>query len=965
MKKAIFCFLLFVFPIIIYAQYSISGRIINKQNGEVVEMATVRLFSYRGADSTMVQGAQSDFDGNFMLTNIKNGKYKLYISSIGFRETSQSITVSSQNIKVKTIRLEELVQRISEIQVIGKAAEMTVKGDTLEYNTAAYKTQETDMVEDLLKKMNGVEIDSEGNVTINGESITGIRIDGKKFFGNDVQAATKNIPADMIEKIQVIDEKSDMAKLTGFEDDETERIINLKLKEDKKKGLFGNFNGGLGADFIGDDQEKLFHYNYSGSAADRTRQFFNEDFRYNASAFMNILLGESQTTVIGSANNTNELRTGRGRGGWGGQMSGITWAENLGVNTNITGKNGYLYGGDMQLNHSRNYTRTKSEKEQWTDDYTYLQNDSSSRTTWTWDAKTRLEFEFQIDSMNKVILKPEISYTNTVINSYKDYQYFRDGDTTTLGYQNNISESNEIGAKLQIIYNHKFLKPGRTLTLNGNIKFSNIVSESHNKSDNLSFTSTPINNINQWTDKTQNSLNYNIRVSYVEPIYKTNHFLETVLRFEQSNRWSEKNQYKDSALTILDTDYSNSLNNLFFSESVELNYKWVEQYFDLTAGLRFNPSQTLSKTEYGNGLLRDTLVSVYNIAPNAMFKYKFGKKEFARVRYRGMSEQPTITQMEPVKDNSNAMSETVGNLSLKPAFRHRINFMYSRYNENKFSSMTTGVFVNLTKDALVNNSIYDETGKLYQQTVNAKGTPFSIFANFMYNTPFANKLMQVHTRTNVGYNMRLAYVTREMPTSDIEQLMAEDRWTLGDESRTGNMTISEDATLRLTHNIVDCGIRGTFNYSFTHNNLTSQSKSNVFNWSITGDMTFHLPKNWEITTDIGYTDRIGYGKQLGNLSEIMWNASVSKTWGFATLSFKATDILNQKKNIVQTVGENYVQYQSFNTLPTYGMITFTYKLNRMGGMKATGGAAFMQEMIESGANPAKGRMPSGPPPMLR
>ena len=415
---------------------------------------------------------------------------------------------------------------------------------------------------------------------------------------------------------------------------------------------------------------------------------------------------------------------------------------------------------------------------------------------------------------------------------------------------------------------------------------------------------------------------------------------------------------------MLDEDYSNSLNNRFFSEALEVNYKWIEQYFDLSAGLRFNPSQTISTTKYGNGLVRDTMVSVYNFSPNAMFKYKFGKKEFARVRYRGTSQQPTITQMETVKDSSNAMNETVGNLSLVPAFRHRINFMYSRYNQDRFSSIMTGLFATITKDALVGNSIYDETGKLYQQTVNAKGIPYSVYADFMYNTPFANKLMQVHTRTNVGYNMRLAYVTREMPTADIEKLIEENTWTLGDESRTGNVTVGEDVTLRLTHEIVDLGVHGTFNYSFTHNNLTS-TRSNVFNWSITGDLTFHLPRNWEIATDIGYTDRIGYGKQLGNLSEIMWNASLSKTWGLATLTLKATDLLNQRKNIVQTVGENYVQYQRFNTLPTYAMLTFTYKLNRMGGMKAKGGAAFMQEMIESGADPAKGKIHTGPPPMLR
>ena len=964
MKKIVLFLLLMSAPWLLYAQHTISGRVVNKQSGEVVEMATIRLFSYSGKDSTLIQGAQTDFDGNYRLSGIHDGQYKLRISSIGFKEITQAVNVSGQDVQVKTVRLEETVQHLAEVEVTGKAAEMTVKGDTLEYNTAAYKTQETDMVEDLLKKMNGVQVDSEGNITVNGESITSIRIDGKKFFGNDVQAATKNIPADMIDKIQVIDEKSDMAKLTGFEDDDTERIINLKLKEDKKKGLFGNYNAGLGADLVGDNQDKLFHYGYSGTPADKAKQFFSEDFRYNASAFMNILLGESQTTIIGSANNTNELRTGRGRG-WGGGPTGITRAENLGVNTNIAGKNGYLYGGDMQLNHSSNDTRTKSEKEQWTDDNRYQQNDSSAALTNSWDVKTRLEFEFEVDSFNKVILKPEISYTNTYKDSYKNYDYARDSVLTTEGYQQNLGTTGEIGAKLQLIYNHKFQKPGRSLTLNADGNFTNNKGDSYNRSDNTSYTGSEIPLVEQWTQKTQNSFNYTIRASYVEPIWNNHHFIETALRFQNNIRRSEKNQYLDKEHTILDNEYSNALRNTFFSEALEVNYKWIDQYFDLTAGVRLNPSQTLNKTMYSSGLVRDTMIHVFNVAPNVTFRYKFGKKEFARIRYRGNSEQPSITQMEPVKDNSNAMNETMGNLDLKPAFRHRINFMYSKYNQDRFSSLTTGVFANLTKDALVSNNIYDQNGKLYQQTVNAKGTPFSVYANLMYNTPFANKLMQFHTRTSVGYNMRIAYVTREMSTEDIAQLIDENKWTLGDESRTGNVTVGEDMTIRLTHRIVDFGIHGVFNYSFTHNNLTSESRSNVFNWTLTGDLAFHLPKNWEIATDIGYTDRIGYGKQLGNLSEVMWNASLSKTWGFATLSVKAFDLLHQKKNIVQTVGENYIQYQRYNTLPTYAMLTFTYKLNRMGDMKAKGGAAFMQEMIESNADPSKGKIPTGPPPMLR
>lgn len=213
------------------AQYNVSGRVQTHSDGMPVEMATIRLFSYADSDSTLVQGAQTDDQGRFLLTHIPAGFYKLYVSNVGFREQQQAVTLRDSDVELRPIRLHEEVQALAEVQVQGHAAEMTVKGDTIEYNTAAYKVSENAMVEDLLKKMNGVTVDKEGNVTVNGESITSVRIDGKKFFGKDVQSATKNIPADMIEKVQVIDEKSDMAKLTGFDDDEGEHIINLTLKK--------------------------------------------------------------------------------------------------------------------------------------------------------------------------------------------------------------------------------------------------------------------------------------------------------------------------------------------------------------------------------------------------------------------------------------------------------------------------------------------------------------------------------------------------------------------------------------------------------------------------------------------------------------------------------------------------------------------------------------------------------------
>ena len=954
MKKLALLISVIVISITIQAQHNLSGTILSKTDGAPVEMATVRLFAYhqtaQGTDSTLVQGAQTTYDGIFILNNIRQGEYKLIISSVGFAEITKTIQMPNHDLDMPTIRLEEQVQHLAEVSVQGRAAEMTVKGDTIEYNTAAYQVSETATVEELLKKMNGVEVDKEGNVTINGEEIKGVRIDGKKFFGDDVQTATKNIPAEMIEKIQVIDEKSEMAKLTGFEDDETERIINLSLKKNRKKGVFGNYSGAVGADMVADNG-KWFDYD---------SHFLENDARYNANIFTNLLLGESQTTIIGGANNTNEIRSRRGRGWFGGQNAGITASENLGVNTNIdlTGKlekkddkTELLLGGDATINHSTNDTRTQSQKESYSEEATYIDQDSTQKMTNAWDAQMRLEMEYQIDSMNKVILRPQISYSNSRSEQNNSYTYERDSMLINDGYQNQKSLQEEISASMRATYNHKFAKPGRALTMRANVTFKNTEKNDTTYAfDNLSNTAL----VDQNTFSTNNALSYSLRTSYVEPIYGKNHFLETVLSLSGSNRNSVKDQYSmmDGAYQY-DSVYSNALSNNMYTEQLELNYRWVSEKIDLTAGARVLATQTYSKTYYGGILARDTLYNRWNWSPNVRFRYKFGQKEFARIVYRGRVNQPTIQQMEPVRNNSDAMNETVGNLGLNPAFSHNIFAMYSKFNPEKFSSMMVGMNANLTQDALTNNTIYDKTGKRYMQTVNSEMIPWYVGAHFMSNTPFCNKMFQFHSRTAVSYNQRVAYVLREQDADEIAQLIAADQLPLGDASKTGNFRMSSDLTLRFTHKIVDIGVKNTNVYSLTHNSLNKKNISHIGDWIITGDVTFHLPKSWNIATDVSYTSRHGY-QGLTDVNELIWNFSLDKTWANSTLTLKVYDLLNDKKNIVQTVNETSVSYQKFNTLPTYFMLTYTYKLNRMGGLKAKGAAAWQQQMYEGGGRPPMG-----------
>ena len=940
------------------AQYTVTGTIIDSKSGDIVDMVAVQLFRYSGKDSTMQTGAQSDFDGVFRLENVPPGKYKAKISSLGYLTQLVKVTVKDRNVNLGTIKFEEDIQLLQEIVIKGKAVEMTVKGDTLEYNAGAFKTTENAMVEELLKKMPGVEISSNGSVTINGENITAVRIDGKKFFGNDVQTATKNIPANMIDKIQVIDQQSEMAKLTGFEDDDTERIINLTLKEDKKKGVFGNFNGGIGADMVADNGKWFGYHQEPRTPAQDLKAFFGDEFRYNAGAFVNILSGNTQSTIIASANNTNEMRTGRGRGDIS-SGSGITWSENIGANITAEPNENIDLGGNAALAHTYNNTNSISNRETYANATTYFNNDTSIAESKNWDTNLRFEIEWKIDTADKIIFQPSLAYTDQAKISGKNYNYLALEDSvitpTTYGQQATTTRSAQIQGGLQATYSHSFEKKGRKLTMRGKVSVDNTKGKEIDIYDKYSYGALT-DDVNQLINRNNTNWSYSLRTSYVEPLLANKHFLETVLDLSASDRQSDKKQYAYDNLTgnytTLDAAYSSNFSNRFFSESLEMNYMYKEEKYSLTMGMKVNPSQTVVSQHYASGITFDTLLAVWNFAPSMSFKYKFGKKQFARIQYRGNSTQPSITQMQPSADNSNSMSVRVGNLNLNPAFAHTLRIMFSKYNADKMSSITGGIRGSLTKDALVNNSIYDETGKVYRQTVNASSLPWSIGGDLMYSIPFAKNWLSFNSRTSLNYNNQIAYVSQGIEVSliDVEHLQ------LGSLSQTGNLKIQEDMSVRLAHDIADAGLKLTGSYSRTSNNMTILTATNVFNWSVTADVIFHLPKQWNISTDIGYTGRYGYN--LSDIDEILWNISIDKTVmsGNGTISLKAYDLLNQKKNIIETIGDNSITYAKYNTLPTYFMISFTYKINKMGDLKAKGqGGRMIEEFEGNGERP-------GPPP---
>ncbi len=902
------------------AQNNVQVKIIDSKTDTPLEFAAARLLQVQ--DSALIVGHTSDSTGIINFQKVKSGTYILQASMVGYTTYHQNIEVKNKDIKLNDIRLNEDSKVLKDLQVQGSIIEMINKGDTIEYNAGAFKTSENAVVEELLKQMPGIEITEEGKIMVNGEEVKRIRVDGKKFFGDDKEMATKNIPANMIDRVQVIDQKSEMAQLTGFDDGDTERIINLTLRSDRRQGMFGNVQLGAGADI-------------------------NPEFRYDGNAFLNIMSGDLRSTLTTGANNTNTARSGRGRGGFGGGGgSGITETQNFGYNLNNEINKNLILGGDVTFNHSNNTVESESNRENYMQGGTFTNISSRVNQRENYAGNIRFEMEWKPDSATTIILQPNIGMTQSRSNSLSEYLYLSESDSTSWGNSRNSSKGHDLNGGLTLTYNRKFSKPGRTFTARANSSYSESVSDGFNYSLKDTPDSTVI--LDQRNNNLSNTLNWGLRMSFVEALGDSrHHFLESVLSFNGNKRTSERSLFdldNYGEYTIKNLEYSNVFDNLFFRETAELNYRFVQESYNITTGMSVEPSQTYSETVYGNDSTISVKNEVINFAPNARFQYNFGRRNYARLDYRGRTNQPSVSQMQPVKNNTDLMNETVGNMGLKPAFSHTLRLMYSNNNSETMRSYSVGLNGGWTKDNLTNNSIYDNTGKRYIQTINAKEMPYNLSAHFMYSQPFFKKL-NFSNNTTVSMNQRYSYTSKNINIDDIDL----DNLLIGDLSSTVQYSASENISLRYNHKVFDVSGRGGLRYSNTLNNFNNKA-TETYDW--TGSFTLGLRPTDYLTlrTNVNYTKRSGYANF--NPAEWLWNATIDyvtfKKKGI--FSLRMVDILQQRQNISQSVGGNSVEFSRSNSLPSYFILSFTYRIN-----KFAGGSQRDREEYENRENRMPGR----------
>ncbi len=908
-------FLISSFLIPAQSQYnsSISGRLVDDTE-DPIPLASIRILKQQ--DSTFVAGKPSNPNGSFNIP-VRNGSYIVHISFIGYNDVYRNVEVTNT---VPTVNVGKILMTtnnilLDETVVTAKAPEIIVKGDTLEFNADSYKLTESAVVEDLLKKMPGVEIDSEGNITVNGRSISKILVDGEEFFSDDPKVASKNLPAKMVDKLQVLERRTDMAQMTGFDDGEEENVINLTIRPGMKEGLFGNAFAGYGS----------------------------KD-RYEANAMVNYMKDSDQYTFLGGLNNTNNAgfsdlgsamfgsmggRGGRGRGF--GANDGISTSGNAGSNFSKQFAPNFKLGGNVRYG----FTDTNVDSDVFTQNIlssgNTLESEINRSNNKSQNFHIDLRMEWDPDTLTKIIFRPEASTYNNSRVETGDYNTINEllGDSINRGESNYFSEGNgtDFGASLEV--SRTIGKPGRVLSaqLRGNV--GNSENKGTSESETVYFLGGRQNDIidQRFTNINDNS-SWRGYISYVEPLGKSN-FIQLAYQYRQNLSESDRDTRTVDSLTgnytILDKDYSRRLENDFVRQELELNFRAVRENYDYMFGFSMQPSNSRSKTFIGDSLIANLQQDVVNYAPMAQFNYRWSRNHNLRIRYNGNTDQPSVTQLSPVVDISDPLNVRFGNPNLKPSFEHRFNVRYRLSNPEKASSFNA--FLNagyFTNDVVTLTATNVETGRKVTTYENIAGN-WNANGRFMFNIPLKNIKYSIFSMSFLSYNHSNGFTGHFSKTDDI--INRED--IIPEKNLSRRMNLGETLGFSYRSDLFDFNLRGNINYNKVSNSLEGQQNQEYLNYGGNASTAVYLPWDLTIESDVNYSTNSGYADGFEQ-NEWLWNASIQKTIfkeKSGTIRFKIYDILQQRSNINRSVTSNYIRDTTTNTLTTYFMVHFVYRFN--------------------------------------
>ena len=921
MKSVILLFCSFFLFLITNAQNkksNIQGVVFDTTSKMGLAYATVSLVN--SADSTLINFTRADSSGKFHLKNIDQGSYLLSASYVGFVPVWQKLSVKEGDVlNLGNINLTD-IKNASSITVTAKRAPVVMNNDTLEFNTENFKTQPNAVVEDLLKKLPGITLDADGTVRVNGQKINRVLVNGKEFFTGDPKLATKNLDADAVDKVQVFDKKSDRAEFTGVDDGQSEKAINLKLKKERNKSIFGKVSAGEGNDGKYDAQTNINKFNGDqqlsvlGMANNTNRQGFsiNDVLNFTGELSKGMKSG-GNITIRTSESDDNALPIS----GMGQNQQGVANTFAGGVNFNDTWNkksdlNGSIVGSDVDLLTNRFTIRQNILPG---NNFNYYANSNSDKRV----KQERLNFSIdqKIDSSTSFKIIPQLTLQQNMSNLNNNYSSINEMNQL-LNSGNSLSNTNSNATNMVTTaqFRKKLAKKGRTFSSNLNWNYNNST-----QNGSLQTNTTYYNNglpakdsiINQINSKVSNANSFGGNLIYTEPVGKRSLF-EFSAFFNASIGTSIRKSFDYNSTSgkydQLNIFQSNDFKNSFQFGGTSVNWRSNQKKYNYTIGASLQRTSLVSSNKTNGNTIEQGFTDVL---PLFNFQYKMNSTRMLGLNYTTSTQNPSTTQLQPIVDVSDPLNTNLGNPNLKRTYQQSLNVNY--FSANTFSQSNFFAFISANKsdNAIVNSDNIQNNGTRISKPVNADGV-YSFFANVDMGFP----VKKLYARIDFGIGANL---------------MNNISFVNGSKNDIQNSSIGPNAAWSFAiDNKIDLRVSARFNFSNATYSLQKQLNSHYLQQVYGFESTQYLPWGLLLNNTFNYT--INTGRADGyNIDMPIWNLSMAK--GFlknkrAEVKLSVFDLLNKNQGISRSSNQNYIEDTRYNVLKRYFLFTATYRLNKSG-----------------------------------
>lgn len=861
---------------------TITGVIRDSLKNEPVTYASIRLLNSQ--DSTYVAGAITNDSGEFRLS-AKKGDFILDISCVNYNRCYYPLHIKDRsNIDLKPILLQFAEYNIGEAVVVAPVPDIVVRGDTIEYNADAYRVGEDALLQDLIRRMPGIEISIDGKLMANGKIISKILIDGKEFFDNDIDLALKNLPASMVNKLQLFKEQSDMSKVTGFKDNNAEQVLNLTVKEGMKKSVFGNARVGYGTD-------------------DRYANKFNANYMED----------DNQFVVIGNLNNVTDNFEYSGVSS---QYDGITKERNLSGNFNIQRNSKITVGGNIGYEDNDNLFKMDSNTQTFIESGNRMSTQSSSSNNRKRNLTFSMNTKWTPDSLTTVYARIGISTgTSDDIRKSSNLSYIQNEKDTTSGWSDYITQGDTHNFNGSLVVGRKLNSKGRNISLNLTGSFRG----SEDNGTNYSFTryqalnSTKV--LDQQLDISSSGNNWGVTFSYVEPLDK-HHSLQFSYNYRQDYSGRDRSTFRrdgEGEYTVIDTAYTRNSLSRYSTQRFNIGFQSTHEKYEYNIGFSVDPTRSKNRSSVGDSIIEKQTQSVVNFLPTFKFTYRPKSNTTFDFDYYGSTEHPTLRQMSSDTIILDALSRTYGNPDLKPSFDNNISMYYQVSNYEKGSFFMITASGNYIVNKIVDYTVIDPQGNTESSYRNVKGN-WGMNGGIMFNTPLRNKKFTVD-------NSSFAYFVRNIGYSN------------GAKNITYNLTLSESFSVSYKSENFDQRLQANLAFNITRNNLSHDGDLGTSNLGIKSSTMIKLPYDITLQNEIGYTYNHGYSTAFKN-SELLWNIAVSKQFlkkKAGTVKLQCYDVLRDRNNLVRVVSGNYISDTKTNMIGRYILLSFNYRFNILNG----------------------------------